>query len=386
MSRSMWRPLAAATVAAALVTLAACGPSASSGGGGKTIKIGFGGPLTGESAEFGQSWLNGIKLGIAQHSFTHKLKGDTVKLMALDDAGDPQQGITVARRHIAAGVSAVLANMNSGVTLATEPVYHRAGIVQITESSNPTIATRGYGQLFQLTADDNLQGHAMASYAKGTLHVHEVAVFNDSDAFGQGVAQTFAREARSQGLQVLGDTALSPSSKDYTGALSSVLGRHPDGIYFGGNVTVGGMLCRQARAAGFTGPFLGPDQLFEKAFVSGCGRRVGRAFMTFQSPPYDSSPQLEAFARSYRERFGVDPGPFSIYGYNQVGFLLTAMDELGTTDPQKVAEKMHQMTYHSLFGPQRVDGTGRLVDAPLFIFKVVHGDYQLAGRVHDQAR
>jgi branched-chain amino acid transport system substrate-binding protein len=370
---------------AAVTGLTACGPKSDDSASTDTITLGWSGPLTGESAEFGQSWLNGIKLGLDDHRLTGTLKDAKVKLIALDDAGDPQQGVTIARRHISDGADAVFANMNSGVTLATEPVYHRAGLPQLTESSNPTITDRGYDNVFQLTADDNLQGGAMADFATDDLGLKRIAMFNDSDSFGQGVTETFGKAAEERGVEVLGNTALDLNSKDYTAALSDVLSKNPDGIYFGGNVTVGGLLCRQARAAGFTGPFLGPDQLYQATFVKACGKNVGRAYVTFQSPPYDSSPELERFAAAYEERFHEAPGPYSVYGYNQAGFLLTAMEEAGTTEPAKVVDALHALTFESLFGPQRADEKGLLIGAPLFIYAVKDGDYELVTRAGDGA-
>jgi branched-chain amino acid transport system substrate-binding protein len=378
-----WILLVALTLAA-MTGLTACGPNSDDDSASTdTIKLGWGGPLTGESAEFGQSWLNGVKLGLDDHRLSGALKDAKVELKALDDAGDPQQGVTIARRHISDGVDAVFANMNSGVTLATEPVYHRAGLPQLTESSNPDITARGYENVFQLTADDNLQGASMAEFAADDLKLRRVALFNDSESFGQGVTETFTAAAEEAGIEVLGNTGLDANAKDYTAALSDVLGENPDGIYFGGNVTVGGLLCRQARAAGFTGPFLGPDQLYQSTFVKACGKDVGRAYVTFQSPPYDSSPELQRFADAYEQRFGEAPGPYSVYGYNQAGFLLSAMEEAGTTDPEKVIDALHGLTFESLFGPQRADENGLLIGAPLFIYAVKNGDYELVTRAGD---
>jgi branched-chain amino acid transport system substrate-binding protein len=376
--------LLVALALAAMTALTACGPSSDDESASTdTIKLGWGGPLTGESAEFGQSWLNGVKLGLDDHKLTGALKDAKVELKALDDAGDPQQGVTIARRHISDGAVAVFANMNSGVTLATEPVYHRAGLPQLTESSNPSITDRGYKNVFQLTADDNLQGGSMAEFAAGELNLSRVAMFNDSESFGQGVTKTFGAAAEKAGIKVLGNTGLDANAKDYTAALSDVLGKNPDGIYFGGNVTVGGLLCRQARAAGFTGPFLGPDQLYQSTFVKACGKDIGRAYVTFQSPPYDSTPELKSFADAYEQRFGEAPGPYSVYGYNQAGFLLTAMEKAGTTDPKQVVEALHALTFDSLFGPQRADAKGQLIGAPLFVYAVKDGDYELVTRAGD---
>jgi branched-chain amino acid transport system substrate-binding protein len=343
-----------------------------------TIKIGWAGPLSGDQAYFGQSWLNGVKLAAQTFKFSGKLAGAMVRVIPLDDAADPAQGVTVAHRLVAQGVDGVIADFNSGVTLASEPIYHAADIPQITNSSNPRITARGYDNIVQLIANDNIQGGFMATFARKTLHVKSVAVFNDSAAFGQGVSSTFAAAAAKGGVTVVGgNTALSPTSQDYTGALSPVLAKHPDAIYFGGVATGGGLLCRQARAAGFKGPFMGPDGLFDPAFIKGCGPSIGTAYVSFQAPPYTASQTLREFAQTYKVKFGSLAGPYSVYGYNEMGFLLTAINAAGTTSHMAVIGKLHRITYNSILGTLYINASGQLQHAPIYVYKVAGSTFKL---------
>jgi len=341
------------------------------------IKLGWAGPLSGDQAYFGQSWLNGVKLAAREFKFTGKLAGAHADVVPLDDGADPAQGVTVAHKFVSQGVDGVVADFNSGVTIATEPVYHGANIPQVTNATNPHITAHGYSNPVQLIANDNVQGGVMSTFAHASLHAKSVAVFNDSQAFGQGVATTFAAAA-AKSLTVDGNTALSPTSQDFTGALSPVLAKHPDAIYFGGTVTTGGLLCRQARAAGFNGPFMGPDGLFDPAFISGCGPKVGTAYVSFQAPPYTLSPRLQQFASSYKKAFGSAAGPYSAYGYNEAAFLLTAINAAGTTAHGAVVNQLHKITYASIIGPEAIDARGQLKNASVYIYKVAGRGFNLA--------
>lgn len=368
----------------AAVAMAGCGAGGDSGGSDSTgpqeIEVGWGGPLSGDQAYFGQTWLNGVKLGVGEFKFTGALKGSTVKLLPLDDGADPAQGVTVAQRHVSSGVKAVVANFNSGVTLSTKPIYGRAKIPQVTNASNPDITKPPLPALIRPIANDNTQGGSMAQFAGGK-GIQSVAVLDDSQAFGQGVATTFRDAAEQAGVDIVYQASLNSKSQDFSGALTDVLQRSPQAIYFGGTVTQGGLLCRQARAAGFSGPLMGPDGLFDPAFIKGCGSEVGEVYVSFQGPPYDSSPVLKDFAARYRKAFGSEPGPYSVYGYNEIGFMLTAMDEAGSTDYEKIGQALHSLTYDSILGPQRVDENGDLVDAPVYIYRVAGDDYELVKEV-----
>lgn len=356
------------------VVRASTSPVPPRGGGpagyGIVIRIGWAGPLSGDQAYFGRAWLNGVRMAAQNARFTGALRGATVEVIAVDDAALPARGVAAARQLVADGVAGVVADFNSGVTLASAPIYHAAGIPQVTVSSNPAITARGYRNIVQLNENDNFQGEQMAIFARTKLHVQSVAVFNDSKPFGQGVAASFAAGARQQGITVVGRTALSAAAQSFTSALTPVLARHPQAIYFGGTIVPGVRLCRQARAAGFTGSFLGADGLFHPDFASSCGPSTGAAYVTTSVPPYGSTSALKSFASSYRARFGVAPGPYSVYGHDEAGFLLAAINAAGSATGPAVVSRLHSITYAGVLGRERIDATGRLLNAPNFVYRV----------------
>jgi len=367
-------PVAVAVIAA---LVAGCG---SSGSGSGPVKIGWSGPLTTAEAYFGSTGLKGAQLAAKELKLTGKLKGRSIQLIALDDAGDPAQAVTVAKRFASDGVSAVIGPIDSGPMLAAGPIYARANLPTTTTGSNPDIIARAFPNVVQLIANDVRQGGAMAQYASGK-GIKRVAVFNDSQSFGQGVAESFAKAARTAGIAVVGDTALSTNTQDYTSPVNQALAQHPDAIYFGGSVTPGGLLCRQARAAGFTGLFMGPDGIYDPAFIQGCGSAIGDVAVSFQSPAYDSGGAVTQFAQRYKAAYNSAPGPYSDYGYAQLGFLVAAMNKAQSTDPGAVIKAMHEVTYDGPLGSVKVDAHGALVDGPLFIYKATGGKFAFVSEV-----
>jgi len=372
----------AVALAAAVVPalLAGCGSGSSGSSGSGPIKIGWSGPLTTAEAYFGSTGLRGAQLAVREVRLTGKLAGRRIQLIALDDGGDPAQAVTVAKRFVSDGVAAVVGPIDSGPMIAAGPIYARANIPTTTTGSNPDIIARAFPDVVQLIANDVRQGGAMAQYAK-EQGIGSVAVFNDSQSFGQGVAESFARAARAHGVAVVADTALSPNTQDYTSAVNEALAKHPDAIYFGGAVTPGGLLCRQARAAGFSGLFMGPDGIFDPAFIKGCGSAVGNVAVSFQSPPYDAGGAVTQFAARYRAAYGSEPGPYSDYGYVQVGFLAAALSKAGSTDPKAVNQAMHEVAYDGPLGTTRVDAHGALVNGPLFIYRAAGGRFAFVREV-----
>ena len=363
-------PFIAAGIAAFSIAAAGCGGSSSSSSSSSSapIKIGWSGPLTTAEAYFGSTGLKGAQLAAKELKPTGKLAGRKIQLVPLDDAGDPAQAVTVAKRFAGDGLAAVIGPIDSGPTLAAAPIYARANLPTTTTGSNPDIVKRGYPNLVQLIANDVRQGGAMADYA-ASQGIKSVAVFNDSQAFGQGVASSFAAAAKAKGLRVSGEVGLSTNTQDYTSAVEQALRAKPQAIYFGGANTPGGLLCRQARAAGFTGLFMGPDGIYDPSFIKGCGSKLGNVAVSFQAPPYTAGGAVTSFATRYKAAYGTGAGPYSTYGYAQLGFLIAAMDKAQSTDPSAVIKAMHEVTYNGPLGAVKVDAHGALVNGPIYIYR-----------------
>src|SRR5918997_2182135 len=93
----------------------------------ETVKIGFIGPLSGGNAQQGLSARNGFQLAIDQANAS----GLPFKIepVILDDAANPQTGVAAALKLTNDGqVLAATGHWNSGVALATIPVFQRAGV------------------------------------------------------------------------------------------------------------------------------------------------------------------------------------------------------------------------------------------------------------------
>jgi len=78
------------------------------------------------------------------------------------------------------------------------------------------------------------------------LHVKSVVVLDDGGAYGNGVADSFEKQARKIGIVVLGRERLNPNDADYRGVLERIKATSPDAIYYGGVGLAGSKLATQA--------------------------------------------------------------------------------------------------------------------------------------------
>jgi branched-chain amino acid transport system substrate-binding protein len=359
-------------VAGATSAPAPAAPTSAAAPSGSTIKIGFGGPLTGDQGYLGQTWMNGVQLAINESNAAGGVLGSKLELVPLDDQADPKQGTVVAQRFADdTSIMAVVAHFNSGVTIPAEPIYNKARLLEVTNSSNPQITTFGFDNLLRPIANDFMQGGLPAQYAIQTLGGKKAAAINDKQAFGQGVSDVFQSKFKELGGTITSVNGVNATDTDFSAVVTKIKNENPDVVHFGGLHVAGGLILKQMRAQGMKQQFFGADPLYEPDFpkVAGLDNATG-AIVSFQVPPYDSSDQLKAFAANYKKTFNDNPGPYSGNGYIEGQIVVNAIKAAGKADREAIVQAGHSVNFTSLYGPVAFDKTGELTQPAIFLYQV----------------
>jgi len=344
------------------------------------IVIGSAGPLTNAEALFGTTWMNGMELAVRQANASGGVAGQKLVLQREDDGGDPKQGTLVAQKLCDnAAVLAAIADFNSGVTIPASDVYHRCGMPQVTNSSNPKVTQAGYGNLFRPIANDLSQGALPAEYALKTLGAKRAAIVHDKQAFGQGVAEVFQDVFKKGGGTVTSFNGVAQTDVDFSALLTTLKGQNPDVIYFGGVMPAVGLFVKQAREFGIKARIFGADSAFTPDFIAGAGPEDAEgAIVSFQAPPYDSSPQLQAFAKAYKDAFKEDPGPYSAYGYMEAQVVINGMKTAGPSITRAtIVPAIAKTDLDSVIGHIAFQPNGELKQPIIFLYTVKNGKFEL---------
>jgi branched-chain amino acid transport system substrate-binding protein len=344
------------------------------------VTVASAGPLSGPQAVFGVSWQNGMKLYFDEVNKAGGAAGHTFKLVQLDDKADPREGTLVAQKACENDkVLALLGHLNSGVTLATMPIYSDCGMPMLEFGSNPRITQQGFKNVFQVVANDFSQGKLPAQYIHDTLHLGTAAIVNDKQAFGQGVSEIFAKSFAEAGGKVLSTSFVNPTDVDFTALITQLKAQKPDVIYLGAVMPQLSLFAKQMHEQGLTAKLFVPDGGYTDDFITQAGTDAAEgAFVTFQAPPYDSSPELTAFAKNYKAAFNEEAGPYSSYGYIMAQIVVDAVKSKPATRPG-LMDAFRTLDLKTMLGPVSFLPTGEIKTAPLFLYRVQKGKFVLVG-------
>jgi len=343
------------------------------------LVVGAAAPLSGPQAVFGGSWHNGIKIYFDEINAAGGVKGRKLVLSQGDDKADPREGTLVAQRFCDnKAVVAVIGHFNSGVTIPSMDVYSECGMPQVTLSSNPRITQLNFKQIFRPIANDLRQGGLPAEYAAKMLNGKAAAVVHDKQAFGQGVSEVFQTEFAKLGGKVTSVSGVDPKDVDFAPVITKLKTENVDVVYFGGVMPQIALFVKQMREQKMNAAFITADGGYDVSFIDQAGEANAQsALVSFQSPPYESSPELKAFAEKYQKAFNVAPGPYSAYGYMMGAIVAEAMKAASSLDRKAIIEALRNTKMKTMLGPVEFDDKGEIKTAPIFLYRVKGKDFEL---------
>ena len=306
------------------------------------VKIGHVGPLSGSIAHLGKDNENGAKMAVEELNAKGVMIGGKkvkIELVLEDDAGDPKQGTAVAQKLADMKVSGVIGHLNSGTSIPASKIYSAAGIPQISPSAtNPAFTRAGYKTTFRVVADDVHLGGTLGRYAVSTLKGKSIAVIDDRTAYGQGVAEEFVKAVKKAGGNIVGQEFTTDKATDFMPILTTLKGKNPDVIFFGGMDAVAGPMMRQMKNLGIKSKFMGGDGICssELAKLAGDGMADGQVVCAEAGGVEGAQKAgLDKFNADFKKKFKVDVQVYAPYVYDAVNVMVAAMVKAGSSEPAK---------------------------------------------------
>src|SRR5262245_39707484 len=359
----------AAMAAVVALGAAACSSSSNSGGGGSspaatggTIDIYSSLPLQGASSAQTIPMVNGIKLALSQAG--NKAGQWTVNYQSLDDstaaAGQWDPGQTAANaRKAATDPKAVyyMGEFNSGASEVSIPILNQAGLAQVSPANTYVGLTtnlpgsaagepqkyypNGTRTYLRIVPIDSSQAAAdlMAMKQAGCT---KVAVANDKEAYGAGLATLLGLEKGFYGVTITSNTGIDPTAPNFRSYASTISGQGADCFFFAGIVSNGAVqLTKDVHSAVPKAKIFGGDGVCTDSYTSATKGGVPAPIYpllqcTVATQDLSAYPGGRDFLAAYKAKYGVSsPDPYAIYGYEVMKLGLETIKSLGAKGNNK---------------------------------------------------
>ncbi|MCI1003260.1 MULTISPECIES: branched-chain amino acid ABC transporter substrate-binding protein [unclassified Herbaspirillum] len=341
----------------------------------EVVRIAHVGPLSGPNAHMGKDNENGARMAVDElnaKGFTIGGKKVRFELLGEDDASDPKQATAVATKLVDQKVAAVIGHLNSGTTIPASKIYSDAGIPQVSPSAtNPKYTQQGFKTTFRVVANDAQLGAALGKYAVQKLGTTKIAVIDDRTAYGQGVAEEFAKGAKAAGGSIVATQYTNDKATDFNAILTSIKGKKPQVIFFGGMDAVGGPMLRQMKQLGIGAKFMGGDGICTGSLPGLAGDGLGEdQVICAEAGGVDASGKkgMDDFRAAYKKKFGIDVVYNAAYAYDATMTVADAMAKAGSADPKKYLPELAKISHKGVTGVIAFDAKGDIKDGSLTLY------------------
>ena len=340
------------------------------------VRIGHVAPMSGAIAHLGKDNEYGARMAIDELNASGlTIGGKKVKLelVSEDDAADPKQAAAVANKLVDAKVNGVVGHLNSGTTIPASKIYSDAGIPQISPSAtNPKYTRQGFRTAFRVVADDVHLGGTLGRYAVRDLKGRTIVTIDDRTAYGQGVADEFAKAVKASGGSIADAQYTTDKSTDFTAVLTAVKAKKPDIVFYGGMDAVGGPMLRQMKQLGLNARFMGGDGICTAEMPKlSAGAMANDQVVCAEAGGVDGSdkPGMDKFRDDYKKKFGVDVQLYGPYVYDAVKVMVAAMVKAGSAEPAKYLPVLAKTEgFKGVTGNISFDDKGDLKNGALTLF------------------
>ena len=304
-------------------------------------------PTVGSSSAQTIPAQNGIKLALKLAG--NKAGSYSIKYTPLNDATASAGQWTAAQTSADARKAATDANavyymgeFNSGASEVSMPILNNAGIAQDSPANTyvgltaslPHVTAKGEPGIYFPTGHrtytrivplDTIQGAADLDALKGA-GCKKLAIFDDTQAYGAGLAAVLKATAKMYGIQVVSVQANATVQSDYSSVAQSFASAGAQCVEVSATTaSVGGSaLVTAIHTALPKATVLGPDGMCTSAWVT--DENVLCTVATLDMKAY---PGGKTFLKEYKKAYGTaNPDPYSIYGYESAELGIHALSQV----------------------------------------------------------
>ncbi len=324
--------------------------------------------------------------------------GVTLETVVLDHAAEgalrAEQGAAdLATLAADPAVVAVFGPLNSSVAEAQIPVGSAAGLLSCSASAtNPGLtkgpvaqalreAAGGANTFVRTVASDDHVALAMALHAYETLGLRAIAIVDDTDVYGAGIADSFQAAWTALGGTVTGRAGVPAGLADYAPVVASLAAAGPDAFYFGGVTPTGAPGLRLGMVAAGVGdlPLLVGEGLVDGAAdvpgsylaLAGASAAGTLSAMTTR----EEYPGRAAFTEAFRAAYGTDPTGYAAAAHACGEIVRAAIADAaasGSVDREAVRSRIADpaRTWETILGPISFDANGDVTPAAVTLYAV----------------
>jgi branched-chain amino acid transport system substrate-binding protein len=348
------------------------------------IRIGVLMSMTGDTAGYGISSVNAIRLATEEINTSGGIGGKEVVLAIADDHSNTQEVAGLTTKLITEEkVHAIVGESVSTRALAAAPVAQTHKIVMISPASvKPEVTAQG-DYIFRACFISPKEGAAVAQFAVNKLKARRAAVILDQkNDYAMVLASFFREHFKRMGGEIVSQESYGSSDTEITKQAAAIKAAKPDVIFAPGFYTTAGLVARALKEQNLRAALIGSDGWDSPQLSEAGGEALRGAYLPNHFWVNSEDVVVRKFVSDYKAKYNVSPDALAATAYDATRMLFEAIRRAGSTEPALIRDALAKtVDFPGVTGTLTLDAE-RNATAPVYILRIEeNGQLSLQERV-----
>jgi branched-chain amino acid transport system substrate-binding protein len=317
------------------------------------IKIGVMAESSGPNAEAGVYQINGAKMALEEINKAGGVLGRQIELRIEDNqSSNPGSVLAVSKLTSGGDLTALIGSVRSTQIQAVAPTVMKAGLPMMIGGTDYGLTHSNNPWIFRARPNDGYSAKVIADYGVNTLKLKKWAIVHSTDAFGNGGKTNLTESLKALGITPVTVQGFTSNSQDFTPIVLAIKQSGADAVSsYIANSTDVGIFAKQLRQLGVKAEWVGSPSLSTDTAMKLAAEALHGTY-SIADFAIGSSPEAEAYAKKYKDKYKIEPDLYSAWSYDAVNLLALAIKNANSTKPEDI-----QKALHGIKGYKGVEGT-----------------------------
>jgi len=329
---------------------------------------------TGPAAPYGLDNEKGLLLAESVLTALDSGRGFAPALDIQDDAGNPDQAVTLARRFAAdTNVCAILGPTRTGSSVAVAALLPSLRVPMVSVGSTGAWPGQFNEWTFRTTRVDTYLIEPLLRAARDRLGIRRLAIiYTIDDDWSRSVLAVYESTATQLGMSIVSTQSQRTGDTDRSPQLTRIRAANPDGLIINTLATDAPSIAAQARRLGIRARFIGTAGFTNPQTWSLAGPGVLDSSLLAENYYRDSDRNaVQRFVQAFETRFNEDPPPYAAYAYDGLMLVADAIRRAGSCDRGAIRNALAVTTnFDAVLGNLTFHGSGDARKDPILLMIV----------------
>ena len=317
----------------------------------EVVKIAVYAPMTGDHAEYGNSFKVAAEIQADFWNAKGGAGGMKVEIVSYDDKNSGEEAAAIAERvGEDMDVVGIIGSYISGTSMAATPTFQEYGLTNISSSASHPDFTKAGNYIFRNNTIISVEGGATVDAVKENLQAKNVGMMYIKTDWGLSTSEIVRELCKEKGVNLVAEQECMDGSDDYSVQIATFRDAGCDAIIVVGMHNTFVPFARQYRQLDPEIGLAAFANLYDQQVIDLGGEYVEGTVFPVAYFNESTDPKVVEFRDEFTKRFGKAPSSLAAQAYDAAGILMEAIDNVGSKDRAAIRDYVEGISYEGVGG------------------------------------